>query len=175
MTLCAAIRSAAVAILGLAGLALLAQEKGPAVEKSKSQAELEEAIGELDRQLFAAYNHCDLNQFDRLLADDVEFYHDQGGVTLGHAALTESVRNNICTGDTQRVLVPGTLKVYPIKGFGALEMGVHRFTHPRTQASNGTGEASFVHLWRYKDGVWKLSRAFSYDHHAAQASRSSLK
>src|SRR2546429_5110218 len=30
------------------------------------------------------------------LAEDVEFYHDQGGVTLGRAALTESVKNNIC-------------------------------------------------------------------------------
>jgi len=56
-------------------------------------------------------NHCDLKTFDSLLADDVEFYHDQGGVTLGRQKLTESVKNNICTGDTQRVLVPGTLKI----------------------------------------------------------------
>jgi len=105
----------------------------------------------------------------------VEFYHDQGGVTLGHAALTESVRNNICTGDSQRVLVPGTLKIYPMKGLGAIEMGVHRFTHPRTGAANGTGEASFVHLWRYQDGAGRLSRALSYNHHSVQASPSKLK
>jgi len=30
------------------------------------------------------------------LADDVEFYHDQGGVTLGKEKLTESVKKNIC-------------------------------------------------------------------------------
>jgi ketosteroid isomerase-like protein len=165
-----AVRWAAVAILGLAGPAAPAQEKVSAPEEIKTEKQLEAAVGELDRQLFEAYNHCDLKKFDSLLADDVEFYHDQGGVTLGHAALTESVRNNICTGDTQRVLVPGTLKIYPMKGFGAIEMGVHRFTHPRTGATNGTGEASFVHLWRYKDGAWKLSRALSYDHHPAQAS-----
>jgi len=98
-----ALRWAAAAILGLAGAARLAQEKVPALQEIKTEAQLGAAVSELDRQLFEAYNHCDLKKFDSLLADDVEFYHDQGGVTLGHAALTESVRNNICTGDTQRV------------------------------------------------------------------------
>jgi len=86
-----ALRRAAVAILGLAGAARLAQEKVPALEEIKTEAQLGATVSELDRQLFEAYNHCDLKKFDSLLADDVEFYHDQGGVTLGHAALTESV------------------------------------------------------------------------------------
>ena len=112
-----AVRWAAVAILGLPGAAAPAQEKVPALEEIKTEAQLGAAVSELDRQLFEAYNHCDLKKFDSLLADDVEFYHDQGGVTLGHAALTESVRNNICTGDTQRVLVPGTqLQPPPLAG-----------------------------------------------------------
>ena len=147
-------------------IAALAQEKIAALGQIKNQAELDTAITELDRQLFDAYNHCDLKKFDSLLADDVEFYHDQGGVTLGHAALTESVKKNICTGDTQRVLIPGSLKIYYMKGYGAIEMGVHRFLHPKTETTNGTGEASFVHLWQYKDGAWKISRALSYDHHS---------
>ena len=152
-------------------IAAFAQEKIAPLEEIKDQAELEHAITELDRQLFDAYNHCDLKKFDSLLADDVEFYHDQGGVTLGHAALTESVKNNICTGDTQRVLVPGTLKTYYMKGYGAIEMGVHRFLHAKTEATNGTGEASFVHLWQCKNGVWKLARALSYDHHSVPSKR----
>ena len=90
-----------------------------------------------------------------------------GGVTLGRQKLTESIKNNICTGDTQRILVPGTLKIYYMKGYGAIEMGVHRFMHPKTEASNGTGEASFVQLWQFKDGNWKLTRVLSYDHHSA--------
>jgi len=122
----------------------------------------------LDTQLFDAFNHCDLVKFASLLDDNVEFYHDQGGVTLGREKFTESVKNNICTGDTQRVLVPRTLKIYPMKGYGAIEMGVHRFVHPKTEAVNGTGEGSFVNLWQCKDGAWKLTRALSYDHHAAK-------
>ena len=158
-----------VAMLPFMALATSAQEKVASLEEIKNQADLDQAITELDRQLFDAYNRCDLKKFDSMLADDVEFYHDQGGVTLGHEKLTESVKNNICTADTQRVLVPGTLKIYYMKGYGAIEMGVHRFRHPKTASTNGTGEASFVHLWQYKDGNWKITRALSYDHHSAQA------
>ena len=141
--------------------------KVASLDEITNQAELDKAIMELDRQLFDAFNRCDLKKFDSMLADDVEFYHDQGGVTLGHEKLTESIKNNICTGDTQRVLVPGTLKIYYMKDYGAIEMGVHRFLHPKTEATNGTGEGSFVHLWRYKDGAWKVTRVLSYDHHSA--------
>jgi hypothetical protein len=143
------------------------ESKVVALDEIKNQADLDQAITALDTKLFDAYNHCDLKTFDSLLADDVEFYHDQGGVTLGRQKLTESVKNNICSGDTQRVLVPGTLKIYYMKGYGAIEMGVHRFLHPKTEASNGTGEASFVQLWQCKDGNWKLTRVLSYDHHSA--------
>jgi len=144
-----------------------AEAKIAPLEEIKNQADLDKAITALDTELFDAYNHCDLKTFDSLLADDVEFYHDQGGVTLGRQKLTESIKNNICTGDTQRILVPGTLKIYYMKGYGAIEMGVHRFMHPKTEASNGTGEASFVQLWQFKDGNWKLTRVLSYDHHSA--------
>jgi hypothetical protein len=104
-----------------------------------------------------AYNRCDLEKFASFFVDNVEFYHDQGGVTLGRTALTESVKKNIC-GRVSRELVRGTLQVYYMKGYGAVEMGVHRFHHP--------GEGKFIHLWQYKEGAWKITRVISYDHHA---------
>ena len=161
----------AILVLSLSLSAVLsnAQEKIAGLDEIKSQPELDKAITALDAKLFDAYNHCDLATFRSLVADDVEFYHDQGGLTLGGDKLTDSVKNNICTGDTQRVLVPGTLKIYYMKGYGAIEMGVHRFLHPKTETVNGTGEGSFVHLWRYKDGAWKVTRVLSYDHHSMQS------
>ncbi len=138
----------------------------PALENIQSHAELDKAIGTLDAALFDAYNRCDLEKFSSFLADDVEFYHDQGGVTLGRTKLTESVRTNIC-GKVTRELVPGTLQVYPMKGYGAVEMGVHRFHHPGHDDTEGVGEGRFIHLWQYKDGAWKITRVISYDHHAA--------
>src|SRR5438309_5171275 len=137
-----------------------------ALDDIKSQKELDKAVASLDAALFDSYNRCDLEKFASFFVDDVEFYHDQGGVTLGREKLTESVKKNIC-GKTTRELVPGTLQIYYMKGYGAVEMGVHRFHHPGHEDTEGVGEGRFVHLWQFKDGAWKITRVISYDHHAA--------
>ena len=138
----------------------------PSLEDIKSQAELDKAISALDSALFDSYNRCDLEKFSSFFVDDVEFYHDQGGVTLGRQKLTQSIRDNIC-GRVTRELVPGTLQVHYMKGYGAVEMGVHRFHHPGHEDTEAVGEGKFIHLWQYKDGAWKITRAISYDHRAA--------
>lgn len=58
--------------------------------------------------------------------------------------------------------------MYPLKGYGAVEMGSHRFMHPWKQDHGEVGEAEFVQLWQYKDGTWKITRVISYDHHGAK-------
>ena len=136
-----------------------------ALESIKSQEELDRAIASLDAELFDSYNHCDLEKFAAFFDADVEFYHDQGGVTLGKEKLTDSIKKNIC-GKVTRELVPGSLQVYHMKGYGAIEMGVHRFRHPGHDDTEPVGEAKFIHLWQYKDGTWKITRVISYDHHA---------
>jgi len=139
------------------------------LDKIQNQQELDKTILALDAELFGAYNRCDLEKFKSLLADDVEFYHDNGGITLGKDNLTESIKKNICPSDTQRELVPGTFEAHYMKGIGAVEIGTHRFLHAKT--GGATGEARFVHLWVYKDGAWKVSRVFSFDHHIAAAGK----
>lgn len=138
----------------------------PPLDSIQSQQELDRAVAALDAALFDSYNHCDLEKFASFFADNVEFYHDQGGLTLGRAALTDSIKKNIC-GKVTRELVSGTLQVYPMKGFGAVEIGVHRFHHPGHEDTEGVGEGKFIHLWQYKDGSWKITRVISFDHHAA--------
>jgi ketosteroid isomerase-like protein len=122
-------------------------------------------IQALDAQLFDAYNRCDLNKFGSMLADDLEFYHDIGGFARGRQATVDGVKNNIC-GKVTRELVPGTLEVYPIANYGAVEIGVHRFHHPGDDKSQPGGEAKFVHVWQNKDGVWTVTRVISFDHHS---------
>lgn len=157
-------------VFGFAALAQtgVAQVAGvPPLEKIQSQAELDRAITTLDAALFDSYNKCDLEKFASFFVEDVEFYHDQGGLTLGRAALTDSVKKNIC-GKTTRELVPGTLQVFYMKGYGAIETGVHRFHHPGHEDTEGVGEGRFIHLWQCKDGAWRITRVMSYDHRAAQ-------
>jgi hypothetical protein len=135
-------------------------------DKIQNQEELDRVGAALDAALFDSYNHCDLEKFASFFDENVEFYHDQGGLTLGRTALTDSIKKNIC-GKTTREIVPGTLKVYHMNNYGLLEMGMHRFHHPGHEDTEGVGEAEFVHLWQYKDGAWRITRAISYDHHSA--------
>jgi hypothetical protein len=123
-----------------------------------------QSIQSLDTQLFDAYNHCDLQKFGSMLADDLEFYHDQTGLTRGREAIVEAVKNNIC-GKVTRELVPGTLEVYPLANYGAVEIGVHRFHHPVHESTEPVGEAKFTQLWHKTDSGWKLAVVISFDHH----------
>ena len=81
-----------IAVCGLRAEAQAVQS----LESIQSQAELDKVVTTLDAALFDAYNRCDLEKFAAFFVDNVEFYHDQGGVTLGRTALTESVKKNIC-------------------------------------------------------------------------------
>ncbi len=122
---------------------------------------LYKTIAGLDTELFDAYNHCDLDKLGSMVADDLEFYHDQTGLMVGKQPFLEAIKNNIC-GKVHRELVPGTLEVYPLKGYGAVEIGIHRFSHP--DDPNNVGDAKFVQLWQFKDGAWKITRVISFDH-----------
>ncbi|MGD0446195.1 MAG: nuclear transport factor 2 family protein [Edaphobacter sp.] len=139
----------------------------PSLDSIKSQEELTKAITELDKELFDAYNTCNLEKLGALVAEDLEFYHDLSGLATGKKTFLDAIKNNIC-GKVTRELVPGTLEVHPLKGFGAMEMGTHRFLHPWTQDHGEVGEGKFITLWQYKDGAWKMTRAISYDHGPAK-------
>jgi hypothetical protein len=153
-----ALQAALVAALLAAPLAQIHAQTAPAPEP------LFQTIQSLDTQLFDAYNHCDLEKFGSLLADDLEFYHDVGGLSRSRQTLVEGVKNNIC-GKVTRELVPGSLEVYPIANYGAVEIGVHHFHDPGHENIEPVGEAKFIQLWQNKDGAWKLTRVISFDHH----------
>ncbi len=144
------------------GLAVPCCVRAQAPVPAAEQAELTQTISEQDTKLFYAYNHCDLKTLGAMVSDDLEFYHDQTGLMVGKAPFLEAIQNNIC-GKVERTLVPGTLEVYRLKGYGAVEIGVHRFHRAGDDKDLG-GEAKFVQLWQNKDGVWKVTRVISYDH-----------
>jgi uncharacterized protein DUF4440 len=163
-------RSFLIAALGLflifsAGAAL-SQQTAPAQEKmAPAPADpLFIKIQALDTKLFTAYNTCDLSTVGTLVDENLEFYHDKTGLMTGRQALLDALKQNIC-GKVTRELVPGSLEVYPLANYGAVEIGVHRFLHPGDPTN--VGEAKFIHVWREKDGVWQITRVISFDHQAA--------
>jgi ketosteroid isomerase-like protein len=136
---------------------------GSTQAQSPSSDGLYQTIKALDTEVFNAYNRCDLPKFSSFFAEDLEFYHDKTGLTRGRQALVDGVQRNIC-GKVTRQLVPGTLEVYPIANYGAVEIGIHRFHHPGHDDAESVGEAKFVHLWQQTNGGWKITRVFSFDH-----------
>jgi hypothetical protein len=141
------------------------------VETSKSStassSQLFQTIAALDKELFGAIDRCDMDAFGAMWAENAEFYHDKTGLMVGRQNIVDAVKNNLC-GKVKRELVPGTLEVYPMQGYGAVEIGVHRFLHPWAQDHGEVGEAKFIHLWQYKDGKWQITRVISFDHGAAK-------
>jgi hypothetical protein len=158
-------------LLAVSVLAAFAQSS-KAAEKPKARKAaadpLFQTIAALDKQLFDAVDRCDMDKVASFWAEDVEFYHDKDGLTVGREKIVTSIKNNLC-GKVKRQLVPGTLEVYPLNGYGAVEIGVHRFLHPWKQDHGVIGEAKFIHVWQNrglqnKDGQWKITRVISYDH-----------
>ncbi|MFZ2236656.1 MAG: nuclear transport factor 2 family protein [Dokdonella sp.] len=96
-------------------------------------------------------------------APDVEFYHDTGGVTWTRDDMIANTRKYAC-GNYTRELVAGTLQVYPIKDFGAVARGTHRFC--ATDTDNCDGIADFVFVWRHRSEQWQVTRALSFGHRA---------
>ena len=124
-----------------------------------------DTISALDTAVFDAFNHCSspeqLQKHASYFAPDVEFYHDTGGVTWSREEMLANTEKFVC-GNFGRELVPDTLKVFPIKDFGAIEQGSHRFC----QFASGKceGMADFVIVWRNHDGNWQITRVLSYGH-----------
>lgn len=132
---------------------------------SASKGSLFDTIQTMDSIFFRAFNACDTSKSKSLFTKDLEFYHDAGGLTNYDENLN-SIRyrcNN--KAKVRRELVKGSLEVYPIANYGAIEVGQHRFYYTQPgKAEQLDGTFSFVHIWLHKDNEWKISRVISYDH-----------
>jgi Domain of unknown function (DUF4440) len=90
---------------------------------------LYDTIAHMDSLLFDAYNNCRLDVFATFISDSIEFYHDKGGLMTSKTAIIEALRNNIC-GKVRRDFVKGSLEVYPIAGYGAVQIGPAPVSQP---------------------------------------------
>ena len=126
-------------------------------------AQLRALVTELDRKMFDAYNAHDVDGLMAMFAEDLEFYHDTGGL-LTHAQVKAGFISVFASNtDIRRDLVPGSLEVYPIQGYGAIQTGAHTLCHTENGRAD-CGTFRFVQVWRLQDGAWKVSREVSYGH-----------
>jgi ketosteroid isomerase-like protein len=126
---------------------------------SQAQAEnLKQTILKLDSTFFHAYNTCDLATQASFYADSIEFFHDKSGLDTSKANILANTKKYIC-GKVRRELVPGSLEVSPLPGYGAVALGSHRF-HNLAEGIT-TQPSKFVILWRQYNGMWKITKVIS--------------
>ncbi|MDB5934684.1 MAG: hypothetical protein JWQ01_2028 [Massilia sp.] len=132
----------------------------------------EAGVRQFDTAYWDAYNQCDIKKMAALNTDDLEFYHDMGGLMVGTAKFVAAMENNICGNPARRVrreALADTVRVFPMRDkgqlYGAVISGEHQFYN---YAKGGPevldGRARFTHLLLLKDGAWKVSRVLSFGH-----------
>jgi hypothetical protein len=140
--------------------------------QSERSSQLYRSIRSCDSLLFnVGFNTCDITQFEKLLSDNFEFYHDKAGATLSKQAFIADIKDGLCklSYKARRQLIDSTVEVYAMqkKGvlYGAIQTGVHQFyAKEKDNTEHLTSAAKFTHIWLLENGIWKLSRGMSYDH-----------
>ncbi|WP_111683636.1 DUF4440 domain-containing protein [Winogradskyella tangerina] len=156
----------------LCSIGLLFGTASAQVDKS---SDLFKTLKEKDSILFKiGFNKCEVDRSAELMYDDLEFYHDKGGITNSKEEFVQIMNNGICRANNPekvyRHLVAESLEVFPMynngKLYGALQNGKHFFsTDENTTYKQSNNYALFSHLWIIDDdGQWKIKRVISYNH-----------
>lgn len=130
--------------------------------KKTSPKTLYSTIMAMDKQVFSAYNSCDLKKFDDYFTRDVEFFHDRTGRTESRHDLMKTMKALCESGGMYRELV--SAKVYPLDFYGALEIGTHKFYKVVNGKRKFAWKAQFINVWKQDDDKWQIARVISYAH-----------
>lgn len=123
---------------------------------------LYDTITHLDSVFFSLYNNCSmqLNEYAAFYSDSLEFYHDKGGLSTSKQDVVEGTKKNIC-GKVTRELVKGSVEVYPIAGYGAVEMGMHMFHNNQEKQTGPPKVSKFIIFWKQINKEWKITKVVS--------------
>jgi len=123
---------------------------------------LYKTIVQLDSSFFEAYNTCNLNleKYGDFFSENIEFYHDQGGLMTSKQDIIDATKRNVC-GKVTRELVKGSIEVYPIKDYGAVEIGLQKFHNNTEEVGTPSKIGKFIIIWQNTNNVWKITRVVS--------------
>ena len=121
--------------------------------------ELFNTIKDLDAKYFNAYNSCDIETQSEMIPDNFEFYHDKGGLMTSKEDFLKALKTNIC-GKIKRTLVEGSVEVYSINNYGAVQIGYHRFFNNQ-EPDAISNPSKFIVIWQKTNDSWKMARVVS--------------
>jgi hypothetical protein len=122
-------------------------------------SELYQTIKKLDHTYFTAYNECNMEVQEKMYAENLEFYHDKGGLATDKTELLKSIKKNIC-GKVTRTLVEDSMEVHEIKGYGAVQIGMHEF-YNNQEPNAQSNPSKFIVIWKQTAEKWEMSRVIS--------------
>jgi ketosteroid isomerase-like protein len=126
---------------------------------AQTKKTLYDTIAAMDARWEDAYNNCKLDVMEEIINEDLEFYHDRGGLMTSKQKLNEALKVNIC-GKVTRILKKGSIEVSPIPGFGAVEIGLHGFRNVN-EPNADVHYSRFVHVWKRDGDRWSITRVIS--------------
>jgi len=124
-----------------------------------SNIDLHNQIVKMDAKYFNAYNTCDMETQTDLYNENIEFFHDKGGLSTDKKELLKSLKENICNKVT-RTLIKGSIEVYPIKNYGAIEIGYHKF-YNKEEPNAKSVPSKFIMVWKKEKNNWKITKVIS--------------
>lgn len=130
------------------------------IQKYKApNSKLEKEIIKMDSIYFTAYNTCDMETQAAIYDDNIEFFHDKGGLLTDKKQLLKSLEENICNKVT-RTLIKGSIEVYPIKNYGAIQIGYHTFFNKQEPNAKSI-PSKFIVTWKKENENWKITKVIS--------------
>lgn len=147
---------------------------GIAMAQVDNNSEIFKTLKANDSILFKiGFNKCEVEESAKLMTEDLEFYHDKGGILTSKKAFVMQMKTGLCRKDNAekvyRFLVEKSLEVFPLYNngelYGALQNGKHFFSQNESLTYDKTDNyALFSHLWIIENKAWKLKRVISYNH-----------
>jgi hypothetical protein len=141
-------------------------------------AELERQIAARDAELFRlVFEQCDPARLRTMVDPGFEMFHDKGGMVartsedfVADYAKSCEEKKAPNAWRSRRELVAGTMRVYPVPGYGAIEEADHVFYERQGDGPEKlVGKGRLAQVWSLSESGWRLARVLSYAHEAVEA------
>lgn len=122
-------------------------------------AKIYNEIVKMDSIFFNAYNTCDMEKQAEIYNDNLEFFHDKGGLSTSKTDVLKATERNICNKVTRK-LVKNSIEVYPINNYGAVEIGYHQFIN-KAENNAISNPSKFIVIWKKEQQKWTITKVIS--------------
>lgn len=123
------------------------------------------AVMAADRRMFEAFNRRDAATLAAHFSDQLEFFHDRGGLA-GKAQTMRQLAANFGRTDrtVRRELIEEGHEIHPLPGIGAMQIGRHRFCSRDGDQPEQCSVYGFSTVWQETAAGWQQWRVMSYGH-----------